>query len=127
MSRLNVLPRGSHHRAEKSWGYEIWVENNNEYCGKELHFTEVGGSTSMHFHVMKRETMYCVVGAFTIEYIDTNDGSCHDIILTEGSSVEIPRLTPHKISSLLPDSLLLEFSTPHEDQDSFRLSRTQGL
>ena len=25
-------------RHEKGWGYELWIVNNNLYCGKILHF-----------------------------------------------------------------------------------------
>ena len=25
-------------RVEKGWGYELWVANKPEYCGKLLHF-----------------------------------------------------------------------------------------
>lgn len=109
-----------HHIADKSWGYEVWVENNEEYCGKELHFTTTGGSTSMHFHAKKRETMLCLIGRFEIEYIDTADASGGSVMLDAGDSVEIPRLTPHRICCLSP-GVIVEFSTTHEDADSYRV------
>jgi mannose-6-phosphate isomerase-like protein (cupin superfamily) len=122
--RLIKREKDSYHLAEKSWGYEVWIENNDEYCGKELVFYSGGESscTSMHFHVLKRETMYCASGSFRIDYIDTSSGKTESIRLFTGESVEIPRLTPHKIVCTVAGRLL-EFSTPHSDDDSHRLSQ----
>ena len=47
--------------APRHWGYEKWVENMDEYCGKVLHLTE-GKKCSMHYHMKKLETMYLVSG-----------------------------------------------------------------
>lgn len=113
---------GEHHIANKTWGYEVWVENNEEYCGKELHFERAGGRTSMHFHVKKRETMLCLLGVFDIVYIDTTDAEERFVQITAGESVEIPRLTPHSIQCVTP-GVIIEFSTTHEDTDSYRVAR----
>lgn len=107
---------------DKSWGYEVWIENNDEYCGKELHFLSKGGHTSLHFHVKKRETMFCVSGTFEILYSDTDTGDKRSVVLSPRDSVEIPRNTPHSIVCLEP-GVLMEFSTHHEDSDSYRVSR----
>jgi D-lyxose ketol-isomerase len=111
------------HREEKEWGYEEWIVNNEEYCGKLLVFKRAMGATSMHFHVQKRETMLCLQGEFVIRYIDTDTADEHQVQLTPGMSVEIPRLLPHSICAILPDSVLVEFSTQHFNEDSFRLWR----
>jgi hypothetical protein len=29
-------------RVEKKWGYELWIHNDNQYCGKLLVFTKSG-------------------------------------------------------------------------------------
>ncbi len=39
----------------KGWGYEIWITNNEKYCGKLLCFEE-GKKFSMHYHMIKDET-----------------------------------------------------------------------
>src|SRR5690349_4736676 len=51
---------------KKSWGYEEWITNSIHYCGKRLVFEKKGGKTSLHFHINKRETMWCLKGAFAI-------------------------------------------------------------
>lgn len=111
------------HRPKKSWGYEEWIVNNDLYCGKRLHFTERGGSTSMHFHVRKHETMYADKGMFCIGLIDTNDASYREVMLHEGESIVIPPLTIHRITSKSDSAVLIEFSTHHEDDDSYRVLR----
>ena len=37
---------------QKGWGKEIWLANNNKYCGKILKFN-AGSKFSMHYHVDK--------------------------------------------------------------------------
>lgn len=113
----------TYYQARKSWGHEVWLENNDEYCGKELHFNYPGDATSLHFHVLKRETMYCVVGAFRIHYVDPETAERSYVDLFPGDSVEIPRLVVHSIEAVEADSLLLEFSTKHYDEDSYRVGR----
>lgn len=121
---ITPIESGSHPRIEKSWGHEIWIENNEEYCGKILRFNREGVGTSMHFHVLKRETMLCTFGRFEIACIDTETGAEYSVHLGPGDSVEIPRLTPHRI---IPrghlGNELMEFSTQHYDEDSHRLTR----
>ena len=40
---------------EKGWGYELWIINNEKYCGKSLFFNE-NSKCSMHYHLKKEET-----------------------------------------------------------------------
>lgn len=120
VTRLN---NGEYTTVEKSWGHELWIENNDEYCGKELHFYTSGIGTSMHFHVLKRETMYCMLGGFSIVYIDTDTAAESAVSLFPGDSVEIPRFVPHKIIPLNDNSILIEFSTKHFEEDSYRVSK----
>jgi mannose-6-phosphate isomerase-like protein (cupin superfamily) len=112
---------------EKSWGYEEWIVNNDLYCGKRLHFTIPGGKTSMHFHKNKHETMYVESGSFVIKFapsLEVTEPGSREIILYKGDSIVIPPMTPHQISAYdyLP-SVLIEFSTHHEDSDSYRMWR----
>ena len=43
-------------RIQKTWGYEEWIHNDEEYCGKLLVFTKVKNRFSMHYHIQKKET-----------------------------------------------------------------------
>ena len=52
------------HRVDKKWGYELWVHNDEDYCGKLLVFNKIGDKFSMHYHLIKKETWYFQKGAF---------------------------------------------------------------
>lgn len=114
------------HRPAKSWGWEEWIVNNDLYCGKRLHFTKLDGSTSLHFHAKKHETMYVERGEFLVTIIDTNLAEERRIKLQPGHSLVIPPNTVHRISALFLDdgeAVMVEFSTHHEDSDSYRIAR----
>ena len=38
-------------RVEKKWGYELWIHNDSQYCGKLLVFNNSGDKFSMHYHM----------------------------------------------------------------------------
>ena len=42
---------------KKGWGYELWIVNKPEYCGKLLFFNE-GKKCSWHYHILKDEVFY---------------------------------------------------------------------
>jgi|SRR5690606_32923568 len=107
----------------KSWGWEEWIVNNDLYCGKRLHFDYEGGSTSLHFHIRKHETMYVQYGRFKITVIDQKSVAPVEHILNQGDSLEIEPGTIHRITALKKGSCLIEFSTHHEDSDSYRVER----
>lgn len=113
--------KASDNRHLKRWGYEDWIVNNDLYCGKLLHFDKFGGQTSMHFHVKKHETMLCHLGEFEIIQIDSRDAKFKSTFLHPGDVIEIASLSLHRIVCLKDGSELLEFSTHHEDDDSYRV------
>ena len=41
----------------KGWGYEDWIVNKEQYCGKLL-FIKKGKKCSWHYHKNKDETFY---------------------------------------------------------------------
>ena len=43
-------------RVEKLWGNELWIHNDEEYCGKLLVFEKKMANFSMHYHLKKKET-----------------------------------------------------------------------
>jgi len=111
------------HIETKEWGFEEWIINNNLYCGKRLHFTKLHGSTSLHFHAKKHETMYVEQGLFSIITCDTTTGTQATYKIASGCSIVIPQLTPHRIVAEQAGSILIEFSTHHENSDSYRIHR----
>lgn len=105
----------------KGWGYEVWIENRPEYCGKLLKFN-AGKRCSMHFHLNKTETMYLQSGRIDIDCIDPETAQKYTVALHPGDSLLIPRGQMHQIHALR-ESELFEFSTVHEDSDSYRMEK----
>lgn len=111
---------------EKTWGKEVWYSNNEEqnYCGKILHINK-GQSFSMHAHLKKRETFLNFgPGLIKVELIDchSHNADIHTFELKPGQSLEIPQMLPHRLTAL-EDSTVLEASTFHRDEDSYRYWR----
>lgn len=107
-------------RHPKGWGYEVWIENRPEYCGKVLVFN-AGKKCSLHYHVDKTETMFLESGSLTIRYI-TRDGIEHLQKLEPGDSFLIENGLTHQIIAH-EASRLFEFSTTHDDLDSYRIEK----
>ena len=49
------------HFVPKGWGYEDWLVNKDEYCGKLL-FIKKNKKFSWHYHKLKDETFYIHTG-----------------------------------------------------------------
>lgn len=119
-----VVERRSGREAHiKSWGHEEWIVNNEMYCGKRLHFDRAHTSTSLHFHMQKHETMYVEKGTFRIVVVDQETVQTVEHDMSAGDSLTIEPGAIHRIVCLQDDSVLVEFSTHHEDSDSYRVSR----
>ena len=110
-------------RVEKKWGYELWVHNDNEYCGKLLVFTKDRNRFSMHYHLIKKESWYVQEGRFQFNWIDVENGKLEGTTLVKGQSVLIERGLPHQLIALEDNSIIFEVSTEHFDEDSYRIYR----
>jgi len=108
-------------KVDKSWGYELWVHNDEEYCGKLLVFEKAGSHFSMHYHLKKKETWYIQEGSFHFNWIDIENGQLKKAALTKGQSVVIERGQPHQLTSIVDNSIVFEVSTQHFDEDSYRI------
>jgi quercetin dioxygenase-like cupin family protein len=110
---------------KKDWGHELIFANNSaqNYCGKILHIKK-GHKFSMHFHDVKQETFYVLKGLVKVCLVDVRskngDQSCETF--HPGVCIDIPRLLPHQIEAL-EDSEIIEASTFHRDEDSYRIWR----
>lgn len=104
----------------KGWGEEKIIVNNDEFCGKFLIFKE-GSEFSTHMHKEKREIFHVISGWLLVTGINTEDASTYTIELTKGDSLEVPRMVFHRIKAII-DSVILEISTSHRDEDSYRIS-----
>ncbi len=121
MAKVNKIMRDQQPVYKRGWGYEIWIENLDDYCGKLLHLYE-GKRSSLHFHKNKMETMYLQSGRVELKFIDPEDGKPYYVTLEPGDSILIPRCQVHQIHAL-EESDLFEFSTKHEESDSLRVEK----
>lgn len=101
-----------HHRVPKKWGHEIWIVNNEHYCGKFLGLNK-GYRCSMHYHEIKEEDFYILEGKVLMELAGES------AIMRKGQSIHIKPRQKHRFTGL-EKSVILEFSTHHEDSDSYR-------
>lgn len=107
-------------RVPKGWGKELWIHNDEKYCGKIL-ILKKDKRCSLHFHVKKHETFYISKGLVQMELID-KDGSRKTLKMKPGDSLEIPTGLMHRFTGL-EDSEIVEFSTEHFDEDSYRVEK----
>jgi hypothetical protein len=112
-------------RVEKKWGYELWIHNDTDYCGKLLVFNNSGDKFSMHYHMIKDETWYVQKGAFQFDWIDTENGERCITEIQEGDVIEIKKGLPHQLIALTEGATIFEVSTQHFDDDSYRIYRNQ--
>jgi len=110
-------------RVEKKWGHELWIHNDNQYCGKLLVFTNSGNKFSMHYHMLKNETWYVQEGAFQFDWIDGEKAERCYTQLQKGDVVYIQKGLPHQLTALSDNSVVFEVSTEHFDEDSYRVYR----
>ena len=103
----------------KGWGSETWLINCPDYCCKFLDFKK-DAKGSMHFHDKKHETWYILSGTVCISWTDANTGMTNKKIIAQGEMVDIPRLQPHQVYAL-EESRILEVSTQHFEEDSYRI------
>ena len=109
---INFVPKG--------WGFEKWIVNNEEYCGKLLYFVK-GKRCSCHYHVLKDEVFYIQSGKILVKYSDQDDlESANEVVLKKGDNFHVYRGLRHQMIAL-EDTELFEFSTQHFDSDSYRI------
>ena len=104
----------------KGWGFERWIVNNEEYCGKLLYLAK-GKRCSWHYHILKDEVFYVQSGRVKVLYSDEEDRDvAKEIILEASDNFHVYRGLKHQIIALM-DTELFEFSTQHFDSDSHRI------
>ena len=104
----------------KGWGWERWIVNCPEYCGKLLFFNK-GKRCSWHFHKIKDEVFYLQSGKMMVYYSMNDDiKEANQIVLNPGEKFHVPIGLRHQMVAL-EDSELFEFSTEHFDSDSHRI------
>ena len=114
---IPVIKKSEFH--PKGWGYELWIANNEKYCGKLLFF-EKGKKCSYHSHKIKTETFYVQSGKMIVRYgYDKELDKAQETLLTPGDVFDIPLGLYHQMEAV-EDTELFEFSTQHFEEDSYR-------
>ncbi len=110
--------------AEKTWGSEIWFENNSQYCGKLLICNQKEWSSKglFHYHQEKDETFYVIEGTLRLHIIDKNS-DIKPIVLETGDSYRIKPFIKHRFTSITRICKFIEVSTQHFDSDSYRVEK----
>jgi mannose-6-phosphate isomerase-like protein (cupin superfamily) len=111
-------------KVDKSWGYELWLANNEKenYCGKILYINP-GYAGSMHFHSKKHETFYILEGTLKVDVLNPENAEKTTHLLKEGETFVLDRLTPHQLFATDKPVKFIEISTFHDDADSYRVWR----
>jgi mannose-6-phosphate isomerase-like protein (cupin superfamily) len=111
---VNVVPKG--------WGREVWIANNERYCGKILEIDQ-GKKCSLHFHKLKTESFFLCRGRIKVRIKESAESALiEEFELAAGECMDIPPGLVHQMEAI-EDSELFEFSTQHFDSDSHRLER----
>ena len=95
----------------KSWGEEHWIVNKG-YCGKRLVLRR-GHRCSIQWHEIKDEVFYVLSGVVLVEV----NGESR--VLHPGMKQYIRPRDKHRLTGL-SDSEIMEFSTTHMEDDSYR-------
>jgi len=98
----------------KVWGREKWIVNCPDYCGKLL-LVHKGASSSLHYHPKKKETFYVLEGKARLT-VGNKEVS---------TPITIEPNTPHRFYGIT-DTVILEVSTFHSDDDVVRMEESQG-
>lgn len=108
------------HFVPKGWGSELWLVNDDLYCGKILRFNK-GKKCSLHYHKIKTETFYLHSGRLHLRVMASPEATVvEEFELEAGQCMDIPPGLVHQMEAL-EDAELFEFSTEHFEEDSYRL------
>jgi len=109
---IRIVPKG--------WGREVWIANNELYCGKILEINR-GKRCSLHYHKLKNESFFLRSGRLLVRVKENEDSTVvEEFEMKAGDCMDVPTGLVHQMEAL-EDSELYEFSTQHFDSDSNRL------
>lgn len=113
-------------KVDKEWGYELIIHNDEKYCGKIL-FIKKGHCISLQFHKKKTETFYLQSGELLCKFSAEEDYISPEemkiVKMYSGNVKEIPAGFIHQVFAI-EDSTIIEFSTQHFDDDTYRISKS---
>lgn len=107
---------------KKTWGWELWFDNSELYCGKLL-FIEHGKWSSKgkyHYHKKKTESFFVIEGQLQLDFIDEN-GRSNTKVLAPMHTFRLNIGVKHRFTSISKTGCkFIEVSTFHSDDDSYR-------
>lgn len=116
---MNDLRTKKPQEHKKGWGKELWIANDEKYCGKIL-VLQKGKKCSIHYHKIKDETFYILEGKVKMELYPNGYPSEPEIIeMNQGDVLHLPIGLAHRFFGL-EDSQIMEISTQHFEEDSYR-------
>ena len=104
---------------EKVWGDEVWLVNNDLYCGKLL-IIDKGAESSYHYHKTKTETFWCLEGYATLIV----EGREHMMAAFTRPKTIYP-YEKHKFIGIT-QAIFVEISTTHDDNDVVRIKKSKA-
>ncbi len=104
---------------EKVWGEEVWLVNEPEYAYKLLQVKK-GASGSLHYHKIKKETFILLSGHILLQV-----GKEGFMLGKEIHPMTIMPGTPHRFTAL-EDSVIIEVSVHHDDEDVVRIEPSRS-
>lgn len=110
----------------KGWGEERWLHNDPLYCGKIL-VVKGGKNCSLHYHKLKTETFYVAKGRLKMELTDLEGArqeppQIREVFeMAEGDTLLLLPGMVHRFTGIADETLIMEFSTEHFDEDSYRV------
>ena len=108
------------HIEPKGWGREVWIANNDRYCGKILEIKR-GKRCSLRYHKFKTETFFLRTGKLKVSIKESPAShEVEEFVLNPGDCMDVPIGLVHQMEAL-EDAELFEFSTQHFETDSHRL------
>jgi quercetin dioxygenase-like cupin family protein len=116
---MSIVNPGNMNFVPKSWGWELWICNNDRYCGKKL-FIKQGHWVSFHHHNIKDEVLYVESGKMWFTHDESN--GIQSPMLSVGQAFHVKPGVKHQMQAI-EDTVLFEFSTTHSDDDSIRQTR----
>jgi len=118
---------------QKGWGFEQWMANSELYCGKLL-VVFASKKCSVHYHQLKDETFYIQSGLIKMRVwekpFEFKQGSPlepdlnpqpKEFLMGPGDRLVIPPNTPHQFEGIGAESTIIEISTQHFEEDSYRI------
>jgi len=108
-------------KVTKVWGSEEWIVNNKVYCGKILNLNK-GFRGSVHHHKNKHETFYILEGEVLLELGEELEKK----IMKPGDVQVIEPGEKHRFTPLI-DSKIIEFSSHHDDDDTYRNTKSERV